>query len=64
MEFPTFDVIGAKQNTCICYFFLLGRHERCSFVVCDDILFVARDLGLGRLIDQKARSRGRIGCAR
>jgi hypothetical protein len=46
MEFPTSDVIGAKQNTFICYFFLVGR---CFFVVCDcdDILFVAQVFGLG-----------------
>jgi hypothetical protein len=46
MEFPTSgrqwrdsDVVGAKQNTCIkfFYFFLLGRNGRCSFVECDDI---------------------------
>jgi hypothetical protein len=50
MEFPTSgrqwrdsDVIGAKQITCIkiCYFFLLGRNGRCSFVECNDILFFA-----------------------
>jgi hypothetical protein len=31
--------VRSKTHQCICYFFLLGRHRRCSFVECDGNFF-------------------------
>jgi hypothetical protein len=45
MKFPTCNVIGTKQGTCICYFFLLDR--RAALLECEDILFFAQVLGVG-----------------